>query len=189
MTHTFLVCASLIPWLYICSHGRPNSADWAWPPVSSSQVSVCMRFPRMPCYFIYGVKLKNMVRIPIEYGQQRACYIIEQISDRVFLNVLYGISVGVACTLLQIDQDTTKCWVHTHYHQVIQSTFTTRWSKAGPWAMFGFLCRLADNNKHCKEIPNIHDDKNTYNLCLENLADLLTTASSLQRCTAREYQA
>ena len=54
--------------------------------------------------------------------------------------------------------------------------------------MFGFLCRLADNNKHCKEIPNIHDDKNTYNLCLEILADLLTTASSLQCCTARKYQ-
>ena len=58
----------------------------------------------------------------------------------------------------------------------------------GPWAMFGVLCRLADNNKHCKEIPNIHDDKNTYKLCSENLADLLTTASSLQCCTAREYQ-
>ena len=54
--------------------------------------------------------------------------------------------------------------------------------------MFGFLCRLADNNKHCKGIPNIHDVKNTYNLCLEILADLLTTASSLQCCTAREYQ-
>ena len=24
----------------------------------------------------------------------------------------------------------------------------------GPWAMFGCLCRLADNNKHCKEISN-----------------------------------
>ena len=51
--------------------------------------------------------------------------------------------------------------------------------------MFGFHCRLADNNKHCKGIPNIHEVKNTYNLCLEILADLLTTASSLQCCTAR----
>ena len=53
--------------------------------------------------------------------------------------------------------------------------------------MFGFLCRLADNNKHCKETPNIYDDKNTYNLCSGNLVDLLTTASSLQCCTTREY--
>ena len=54
--------------------------------------------------------------------------------------------------------------------------------------MLGNLARLAVNNKHCKEIPNIPDNNNTYNLCLENLADLLTTASSLQCCTAREYQ-
>ena len=33
--------------------------------------------------------------------------------------------------------------------------------------MFGFLCRLADNNEHCKKNQHISEDKNNYNLCLE----------------------
>ena len=49
--------------------------------------------------------------------------------------------------------------------------------------MFGFLCRLASNSKHCQEITNIHDNKNTNNTCLEFLADVWTIAS-----TTRKYQ-